>query len=89
MTETEPTAELTVTEEQYVEESIIETETKEEKTYVDPIEEIIAKAEADKTVGFTDAEYSRLKNILETCKKVAAMTRFKVQQPYFDFVPGK
>ena len=50
---------------------------------------IIAKGEGDKTVGFTDAEYSRLKNILETCKKVAAVTRFKVQQPYFDFVPGK
>lgn len=47
VTETEPTAELTVTEEQYVEESIIETETKEEKTYVDPIEEIIAKAEEE------------------------------------------
>lgn len=49
---------------------------------------IIAKGEGDKTVGFTDTEYSRLKNILETCKKVAAMTRFKVQQPYFEFIPG-
>ena len=50
---------------------------------------IIAKGEGDKTLGFSDEEYSKLKNILETSKKVAAVTRFKVQQPYFDFVPGK
>ena len=50
---------------------------------------IIAKGEGDKTVGFSDEEYSKLKNILETSKKVAAVTRFNVQQPYFDFVPGK
>lgn len=50
---------------------------------------IIAKGEGDKTVGFTDEEYNKLKNVLETCKKVAAVTRFKVQQPYFDFVQGK
>lgn len=50
---------------------------------------IITKDIDGEMVGFTDAEYNKLKNILKTCKNVAAMTRFVVQKPRLEFIPVK
>ncbi len=50
---------------------------------------IVVKNRESEMVGFTDAEYNKLKNILETCNKVAAITRFVVQKPCFEFIPVK
>lgn len=49
---------------------------------------IIAKAEGSETVGFSNEELKKLHKILNTCKKLAAMTRFVVQKPCFTFIPG-
>ena len=49
---------------------------------------IVAKAEGSETVGFTDEEMKKLEKILNTCKKFAVMTRFVVQKPHFEFIPG-
>ena len=49
---------------------------------------IVAKAEGDKTAGFTDEELKKLQKILNICKKFAKMTRFVVQKPCFEFIPG-
>lgn len=48
---------------------------------------IIAKGEGDETVGFSNEEMRKLQKILNTCKKLAAMTRFVVQKPHFEFIP--
>lgn len=49
---------------------------------------IVAKANGSETMGFTDDELKKLQKILNTCKKIAAMTRFVVQKPCFEFIPG-
>ena len=49
---------------------------------------IIAKADEDETVGFTDEEIEKLKRLIKIAENFVPIIKFKVQEPGVTFIPG-
>ncbi len=49
---------------------------------------ILAKADEDETVGFTDEEIKKLMRLIKIAENFAPIIKFKVQEPRMTFIPS-
>ncbi|PWM76965.1 MAG: hypothetical protein DBY32_09035 [Phascolarctobacterium sp.] len=49
---------------------------------------ILAKADEDETVGFTDEEIAKLMRLIKITENFAPIIKFRVQEPRMTFIPG-
>lgn len=49
---------------------------------------ILAKADEDEIVGFTDEEIKKLMRLIKIAENFAPLIKFRVQEPRMTFIPG-